>query len=311
MVPSGTPVTSPASAGVSPQTSHRSAASRNCSGSASSARVSSVLLLAARERVARVGGLGQRVRVRRRAAPGQDVVALVRRDPVEPGRDARAAVEARQRPIRRDERLLQRVLGVVGIAADAQGERVARAPGAVARAPRRPRARRPRRGARAPRRWRSRSRGPVRRWARVACETAAVRTDELDYALPEELIAQRPAERTGRIAPARAPARRHDRAPALRRPRRPARPSRSRRRQQQPRAACAHRGAPADGRRGRGPAARGARRRPLGGARPSVAPHAARAWGCVALEGELAIEPVEDLGEGRWLVRPSLEGAEL
>ena len=41
MVPSGTPVTSPASAGVRPQTSHRSAASRNCSGSASSARVSS------------------------------------------------------------------------------------------------------------------------------------------------------------------------------------------------------------------------------------------------------------------------------
>jgi S-adenosylmethionine:tRNA ribosyltransferase-isomerase len=30
-----------------------------------------------------------------------------------------------------------------------------------------------------------------------------------------------------------------------------------------------------------------------------------------ALEGELAIEPVEELGEGRWLVRPSLAGAEL
>jgi S-adenosylmethionine:tRNA ribosyltransferase-isomerase len=30
-----------------------------------------------------------------------------------------------------------------------------------------------------------------------------------------------------------------------------------------------------------------------------------------AVAGDLAIEPVEPLGEGRWLVRPSLGGAEL
>ena len=43
--------------------------------------------------------------------------------------------------------------------------------------------------------------------------------------------------------------------------------------------------------------------RPSRRVRPGVA--------LVALEGELQIEPVEDLGEGRWLVRPSLAGAEL
>ena len=137
-----------------------------------------------------------------------------------------------------------------------------------------------------------------------------MRTDELDYALPEELIAQRPAA--------------HRDASRL---------------------LVHHRSGTIEHRRfddlvdlldpadlvvvnsSRVLRARVAVRRPTGGGgevllleerpdglwealvRPSrrVRPGMALA----ALEGELAIEPVEDLGEGRWLVRPSLAGAEL
>ena len=137
-----------------------------------------------------------------------------------------------------------------------------------------------------------------------------MRIDELDYALPEELIAQQPAAR-----------------------------------RDESRLLVHHRSGAIEHRRfddlvdlldpddlvvvnsSRVLRARVAVRRPTGGGgevllleerpdglwesllRPSrrVRPGVA----LVALEGELQIEPVEDLGEGRWLVRPSLAGAEL
>jgi S-adenosylmethionine:tRNA ribosyltransferase-isomerase len=137
-----------------------------------------------------------------------------------------------------------------------------------------------------------------------------VRTDELDYALPEELIAQRPAERRDA---ARLLVHRRD-------------------------GAIEHRRFsdlvelldPGDlvvANSSRVLRARIAVRRPSGGAgevllleeredglwealvrparrmRPGVS--------VTAQAGLLAIEPVEALGEGRWLVRPSLTGAEL
>jgi S-adenosylmethionine:tRNA ribosyltransferase-isomerase len=137
-----------------------------------------------------------------------------------------------------------------------------------------------------------------------------VRTDELDYALPADLIAQRPAERrdASRLLVHRRDGtiehRRFDELVALL--------------------------APGDlvvVNSSRVLRARIAVRRPTGGGgevllieeradglwealvRPSrrTRPGAPLA----AIEGELAIEPVEALGDGRWLVRPSLAGAAL
>jgi S-adenosylmethionine:tRNA ribosyltransferase-isomerase len=137
-----------------------------------------------------------------------------------------------------------------------------------------------------------------------------VRTDELDYALPEELIAQRPAERRddSRLLVQRRDTgiehRRFADLPDLLEPSDLVVVNSSRVMR-----------------------ARVAVRRPSGGGgevllleergdglwealvRPSrrIRPGAA----LTAAAGELAIEPVEALGEGRWLVRPSLAGAEL
>jgi S-adenosylmethionine:tRNA ribosyltransferase-isomerase len=137
-----------------------------------------------------------------------------------------------------------------------------------------------------------------------------VRTDELDYELPDELVAQRPAERrdSSRLLVHRADGtiehRRFDELVGLLDPSDLVVVNSSR------------------VLRARVPV-----RRPTGGAgevllieeragglwealvRPSrrTRPGVALA----AAEGELAIEPVEQLGDGRWLVRPSLSGAEL
>jgi S-adenosylmethionine:tRNA ribosyltransferase-isomerase len=137
-----------------------------------------------------------------------------------------------------------------------------------------------------------------------------VRTDELDYALPEDLIAQRPAERrdASRLLVHRRDGtiehRRFDGLPDLLDPRDLVVVNSSRVLR-----------------------ARIAVRRPTGGTgevllleeradglwealvRPSrrTRPGA----GLRALDGELAIEPIEELGEGRWVVRPSLRGSEL
>jgi S-adenosylmethionine:tRNA ribosyltransferase-isomerase len=137
-----------------------------------------------------------------------------------------------------------------------------------------------------------------------------VRTDELDYALPADLIAQRPAERrdASRLLVHRRDGtiehRRFDELVALL--------------------------APGDlvvANSSRVLRARIAVRRPTGGGgevllieeradglwealvRPSRRTHPRVPL--VAVEGELAIEPVEAIGDGRWLVRPSLAGAEL
>ena len=137
-----------------------------------------------------------------------------------------------------------------------------------------------------------------------------MRTDELDYALPEDLIAQRPAERrdASRLLVHRRDGtiehRRFDELLDLLDPRDLVVVNSSRVLR-----------------------ARIAVRRPTGGTgevllleeradglwealvRPSrrTRPGA----GLRALDGELAIEPVEELGEGRWVVRPSLRGSEL
>ena len=132
-----------------------------------------------------------------------------------------------------------------------------------------------------------------------------MRTDELDYALPEELIAQRPAERrdASRLLVHRRDGtiehRRFDDLVDLLDP-----------------------GDLVVVNSSRVLRARIAVRRPTGGSgevllieerpdglwealvRPSRRTRPGMSLG--ALEGELAIEPVEDLGEGRWLVRPSL-----
>jgi S-adenosylmethionine:tRNA ribosyltransferase-isomerase len=137
-----------------------------------------------------------------------------------------------------------------------------------------------------------------------------VRTDELDYALPEELIAQRPAERrdASRLLVHRRDGtiehRRFDEFVDLLDPRDLVVVNSSRVLR-----------------------ARVAVRRPTGGAgevllieeradglwealvRPSRRTRAGVPL--VATEGQLALEPVEALGEGRWLVRPSLGGVEL
>ncbi len=137
-----------------------------------------------------------------------------------------------------------------------------------------------------------------------------MRTDELDYALPEDLIAQRPAERrdASRLLVHRRDGtiehRRFDELLDLLDP-----------------------GDLVVVNSSRVLRARIAVRRPTGGTgevllleeradglwealvRPSrrTRPGA----GLRALDGELAIEPVEELGEGRWVVRPSLRGSEL
>jgi S-adenosylmethionine:tRNA ribosyltransferase-isomerase len=137
-----------------------------------------------------------------------------------------------------------------------------------------------------------------------------VRTDELDYALPEELIAQRPAERrdASRLLVHRRDGtiehRRFDELVDLL--------------------------DPADlvvANSSRVLRARIAVRRPTGGGGEVllIEERADGLWEALvrpsrrtrpgirldAVEGELAIEPVEALGDGRWLVRPSLAGAEL
>ena len=137
-----------------------------------------------------------------------------------------------------------------------------------------------------------------------------MRTDELDYALPEDLIAQRPAERrdAARLLVHRRDGtiehRRFDELLNLLDP-----------------------GDLVVVNSSRVLRARIAVRRPTGGTgevllleervdglwealvRPSrrTRPGA----GLRALGGELAIEPVEALGEGRWVVRPSLQGSDL
>jgi S-adenosylmethionine:tRNA ribosyltransferase-isomerase len=137
-----------------------------------------------------------------------------------------------------------------------------------------------------------------------------VRTDELDYALPEELVAQRPASRrdASRLLVHRRDGtiehRRFDDLVGLL--------------------------DPADlvvVNSSRVLRARIAVRRPTGGGgevllieergdglwEALVRPSRRTRPGLelVALDGELALEPVEALGEGRWLVRPSLAGDEL
>ena len=59
IVPSGTPVTSPASAGVRPQTSHRSAAVAELLGQPVQRAREQLALPAAGERIARIGRLGE------------------------------------------------------------------------------------------------------------------------------------------------------------------------------------------------------------------------------------------------------------
>jgi S-adenosylmethionine:tRNA ribosyltransferase-isomerase len=137
-----------------------------------------------------------------------------------------------------------------------------------------------------------------------------VRTDELDYALPEELIAQRPAERrdASRLLVHRRDGtiehRRFDDLVAL-----------------------LDAGDLVVVNSSRVLRARVAVRRPTGGGgevllieeradglwealvRPSRRTRAGILL--AAVDGELAIEPVEPLGDGRWLVRPSLAGTEL
>jgi S-adenosylmethionine:tRNA ribosyltransferase-isomerase len=137
-----------------------------------------------------------------------------------------------------------------------------------------------------------------------------VRTDELDYALPEDLIAQRPAERRdasrllvhrrdGRIEH-----RRFDELPELLDP-----------------------GDLVVVNSSRVLRARIAVRRPTGGTgevllleeradglwealvRPSRRTHPGARLR--ARDGELTIKPVEELGDGRWVVRPSLRGSAL
>jgi S-adenosylmethionine:tRNA ribosyltransferase-isomerase len=137
-----------------------------------------------------------------------------------------------------------------------------------------------------------------------------VRTDELDYALPEELIAQRPAERrdASRLLVHRRDGtiehRRFDDLVDLLDP-----------------------GDLVVVNSSRVLRARIAVRRPTGGGGEVllIEERADGLWEALvrpsrrtrpgmsleALEGELAIEPVEELGDGRWLVRPSLAGADL
>jgi S-adenosylmethionine:tRNA ribosyltransferase-isomerase len=137
-----------------------------------------------------------------------------------------------------------------------------------------------------------------------------VRTDELDYALPEELIAQRPAERrdgSRLLVQRRDGSLEHRRFADL------------------PGLLEASDLVVVNS--SRVLRARVAVRRPSGGGgevllleergdglwealvRPSRRTHPGVAL--AAAGGELAIEPVEQLGEGRWLVRPSLSGSEL
>ncbi|MDP9258678.1 MAG: tRNA preQ1(34) S-adenosylmethionine ribosyltransferase-isomerase QueA [Actinomycetota bacterium] len=137
-----------------------------------------------------------------------------------------------------------------------------------------------------------------------------MRTDELDYALPEELIAQRPAERrdASRLLVHRRDGtiehRRFDDLVGL-----------------------LHPGDLVVVNSSRVLRARIAVRRPTGGGgevllieeradglwealvRPSR--RTRPGFSLASVEGELAIEPVMALGDGRWLVRPSLAGAEL
>jgi S-adenosylmethionine:tRNA ribosyltransferase-isomerase len=137
-----------------------------------------------------------------------------------------------------------------------------------------------------------------------------VRTDELDYALPEDLIAQRPAERrdASRLLVHRRDGtiehRRFDELLDLLDP-----------------------GDLVVVNSSRVLRARIAVRRPTGGSgevllleeradglwealvRPSRRTHPGAMLR--ARDGELSIEPVEELGDGRWVVRPSLRGSEL
>jgi S-adenosylmethionine:tRNA ribosyltransferase-isomerase len=137
-----------------------------------------------------------------------------------------------------------------------------------------------------------------------------VRTDELDYALPEELIAQRPAERRdgSRLLVQRRDGslehRRFADLPGLLEASDLVVVNSSR----VLRARVAVRRPSGGGGEvllleERGDGLWEALVRPSRRMRPGLA--------LVAAAGELAIEPVEALGEGRWLVRPSLAGAEL
>jgi S-adenosylmethionine:tRNA ribosyltransferase-isomerase len=137
-----------------------------------------------------------------------------------------------------------------------------------------------------------------------------VRTDELDYALPEELIAQRPAERrdgSRLLVQRRGGALEHRRfadLPELLEPSDLVVVNSSR----VLRARVAVRRPSGGGGEvllleERGDGLWEALVRPSRRIRPGVV--------LAAAAGTLAIEPVEPLGEGRWLVRPSLAGAEL
>ena len=200
-----------------------------------------------------------------------DVVGGVRGDAVEPRRDACPAAEAPERAVRVQERVLQRVLGVGGVARQPQRNgvdpvavagdelvegRLCRLAVRAGRAPR-PFLRRP-------------------SWAE-SVPFGAVRTDQLDYDLPTELIAQAP----GRAARCRAaaglrPGGGSDAPPPLPRPAGRAARRRHRGRQRHPRAAGARTRAATDRRHGRGAAARAARRRHLGGAGAAAAQADAR-----------------------------------
>jgi S-adenosylmethionine:tRNA ribosyltransferase-isomerase len=137
-----------------------------------------------------------------------------------------------------------------------------------------------------------------------------VRTDELDYALPDELIAQRPAERRddSRLLVHRGDGaiehRRFAALPDLLEPSdlvvvNSSRVLRAR--------IAVRRASGASGEvlllEQRGDGLWEALVRPSRRIRPGVA--------LAAAAGGLAIEPVEPLGEGRWLVRPSLAGSAL
>ncbi len=136
--------------------------------------------------MARRVGRAVLVQRRRDASLRDQVLAGVERDSIEPGREPRTPVERADRLVRRHERLLQSVLGVAGIPAEAQGDGVDAIPvtehelveRATVAALGEPDESFVCRGAE------HRGKGSV----------PVVRTDELDYVLPPELIAQTPAE---------------------------------------------------------------------------------------------------------------------
>ena len=263
-------------------------------------------------------GLGDVVERHLRSAPADDVVALVERDAVEPGRELRCRRGSRWSGPGSDERLLQHVLGVVGVAAHAQRDRVDAIAvpdddlvegAAIAGA------------ARLTRRW---SRGwPItsgRRLLAPARYATATYRSPYGCARCRPRARLRPAARAHRAGVPRRGgtasrllvyrrATANARASRLRRPARTARPGRSRRRQHDARRSGSPARAPADRRRGRAAAARGARGRRAGRRWPVRRAACGRAMPC---RSETGCGRRSRTTRQRALARPPLAaGAEL